>query len=234
MGRKSSTYTSIYFVWTNTVSWPSGFRLQWCLWSTGLCPNILLAPVKWSDASPPLSLSLSLPLSTHCHTFWVASGLMPQLKVCLLDSCHAWFSPLTFSDHPSDSRWSRAACEMSLHSWASCESGWCQNKANVSSSVVYIEMKREWWNWVIIVTFIFCPCDKCIIAPYYRYTKTLFVLFKSQFLKLLFSDITKSFPLVMSQLSSQLDIGPTWKPYCLEFLKSFLICICETFFIYCI
>lgn len=63
----------------------------------------------------------------------------------------------------------------------------------------------------MVLIFVFCLFDKCMRAPYFWYTKALFVL-----IKLLFSDSTRRF---LSQLSSQLDIGSQLNVeqlYCLE------------------
>lgn len=90
---------------------------------------------------------------------------------------------------------------------------------NWSKCVIFcgcMKIYREKWNWVFpsvgVLTFVFCHCDKCIIALYFNYTKALFVLFKSQFLKLLFNYIVQwCIEFSISDVSVIISVG-----YCLS------------------
>lgn len=74
----------------------------------------------------------------------------------------------------------------------------------------------------------FCLRDKCITAPYFNYTKALFVLFKPPFPKLLFSDIVLWY--VRDFHWWCLSYHLSWiLPHC-ESFKSFSVCICEALF----
>lgn len=170
---------------------------------------------------------LSLPLFQHpgIRSGWHQVSSPSQRAVSLTPAMSRPppLPPLTISRPPPQR--SRADCIILFS--LSQDPGRVDNanmKQNVSSSAICKGNLQRHVKLVFpsagVLTLVFCHCDKCIIAPYFTYTKALFVLFKSLFLELLFNDFTKSF-FSESDVSVIISVG-----YWLHFsFKLLSICI---------
>lgn len=84
-----------------------GWRLQWCLLSTELCPNILLISVKWSYAWPSPSASFQ---HAGIQSGWHGASSHGQRAVSMACACLSFLS-FTFSHRVAVCLW--ADCRLS-------------------------------------------------------------------------------------------------------------------------
>lgn len=142
--------------------------------------------MKWSDTD----LSLCTPFQLTGMCFWVASGLRPQSSLNPA-TLHSLLSPplntsLSASQPFRLYKFSSVRLTLPVRADKVQMKQICHllrfalqstDKFGIDSSCLLECFKCD-----------FCLCDKCIIAPYFNYTKAFFVWFKPPFPSLLFDD----------------------------------------------
>lgn len=178
-------------------------------------------------------ISLSLhSFSASWHVF--LGGIRSQASV-FFESCHASFSPFTSSKHLPVCI---AAESCKLFKFSSVRPALLVRADKVKMKQI---CHLLWFALQSAVKFgidfscllecfkcDFCLCDKCIIAPYFNYTKALFVWFKPPFPSLLFNDIVLYYVRDLNERCLIYHLSGI-ELHC-ESFKLVSACICEAFF----
>lgn len=137
--------------------------------------------MKWSDTD----LSLCTPFQLTGMCFWVASGLRPQSSLNPA-TLHSLLSP-PLNTSLSASQPFRLYKFSSVRLTLPVRADKVQMK-QICHLLRFALQSTDKFGIDSSCECDFCLCDKCIIAPYFNYTKAFFVWFKPPFPSLLFDD----------------------------------------------